>query len=200
MASRQRQIAGNFRKVKENEMDINFDDFQNPWNFYKLMFSNQKSVIEWLHENDLISKEKHCEKCDFPCKIEARKGKTDGFTWRCAQERGHEYGLRCNSFFEGANFTIQDGLQFIRAFLTTTTLLQASKESGLAYKSTALVWAAKIRKLFQFYVHETMSEIKFSGEIQIDESKFGKKRKYQRGSGSGVDIWIFGLIEVKSNR
>ena len=28
---------------------------------------------------------------------------------------------------------------------------------------------------------------------------FGKKRKYHRGSGSGVDLWIFGMIEPQNS-
>jgi len=36
---------------------------------------------------------------------------------------------------------------------------------------------------------------KFSGEIQIDESLFGRRTKYHRGDPRGLKVWISGLVE-----
>ena len=41
--------------------------------------------------------------------------------------------------------------------------------------------------------------MKFSNEVEIDESLFGRKIKYNRGKPCGQKIWIFGIIERKSN-
>ena len=39
-----------------------------------------------------------------------------------------------------------------------------------------------------------------SGEIEIDESLFGRRIKYNRGNPNpGMKIWIFGLVERASN-
>lgn len=42
--------------------------------------------------------------------------------------------------------------------------------------------------------------MKFSGTIQIDESLFGRRCKYHRGKDQGAKVWIFGMIEVDSNK
>ena len=50
--------------------------------------------------------------------------------------------------------------------------------------------------LKRYILQETLS-----GEIEIDESLFGRKVKYHRGNPHvGVKVWIFGMIERSSNR
>lgn len=54
--------------------------------------------------------------------------------------------------------------------------------------------------MFCQYVHRTYPTLVLEGEIEIDESLFGRKVKYNRGKPSGTRIWIFGLIERGSNQ
>jgi len=39
----------------------------------------------------------------------------------------------------------------------------------------------------------------FSGEIEIDESLFGRRIKHHRGNPTGLKIWVFGMVERSSN-
>ena len=96
----------------------------------------------------------------------------------------------------------QDILEFMRTFIEGQSLLRCSQYSGLSYKNTSVDWANFIRDLFRIYVFEQIieSQDKLSGIVEIDESLFGRKCKYQRGNRSGVKVWIFGLLERSTNR
>ena len=63
------------------------------------------------------------------------------------------------------------------------------------YRHTAVNWASYIGELFCQYVFDTYERITFDGEVEIDESIFGRKVKYHKGQPRGLRIWIFGLIE-----
>ncbi|XP_060084565.1 uncharacterized protein LOC132563829 [Ylistrum balloti] len=68
-------------------------------------------------------------------------------------------------------------------------------------KKTAVDLASFIRELFKEYVHLEYQNIKLEGIVEIDESLFGKKCKYNRGyRQSGVRVWIVGLVERASNK
>ena len=200
MASEKAKV-GNFRNVRNDIYDIDFIDFKNPWNFYGLFIKSEpKELLKWFMDRGLIRKDVLCDICGLKCNLSKRDRLTDGFTWRCPKHRNFETGLRKYSFFEGSNFTLHDIMQIIYSFLGHETMLQMSKDVGMNYKKTAGTWMSKIRILFRKYVMDHIFSEKFEGEIEIDESKFGRKRKYHRGHGSGIDIWIFGMVEKKSNR
>lgn len=65
--------------------------------------------------------------------------------------------------------------------------------------SSAVESAGFVREIFVENVVECLKNIKFSGEIEIDESPFGKKQKYRAGKKTN-QVWTFGLMERSSNR
>ena len=63
-----------------------------------------------------------------------------------------------------------------------------------------MILGKKIRKVFLEKVNQRLSSgFQLEGEVQIDESAFGQKVKYHRGEKKGTSVWIFGLVEKKSN-
>ena len=57
-------------------------------------------------------------------------------------------------------------------------------------------------KLYQgtiWSMYTSYETLKFKNEVEIDESLFGRKIKYNRGKPSGQKIWIFGIVERSSN-
>ena len=42
--------------------------------------------------------------------------------------------------------------------------------------------------------------IKFSGEVEVHENKFARKRKHHRGSGTGEDVYGVVMVERGSGR
>ncbi|CAG2257629.1 unnamed protein product [Mytilus edulis] len=45
-----------------------------------------------------------------------------------------------------------------------------------------------------------MFSMTFDGEVELDESLFGRKCKYHKGKDTGCKVWIFGIVERSTNR
>ena len=67
-------------------------------------------------------------------------------------------------------------------------------------KHTAVNWASYIRGIFCQYDFDTYNMMNSEGEVEIDESLFGRKVKYNKGQPRGHRIWIFGIAERASNK
>ena len=73
-------------------------------------------------------------------------------------------------------------------------------KSGMDYKRTSVDWANFVRDMCKKYVHDYInSGEKLAGNIELDESVFGRKVKYNRGNPRGQKIWIFGMIDRVAN-
>ena len=132
-------------------------------------------------------------------KLQKREKTADKFAFRC--KKNHEYTMRKYSFFEGSSYHIRDLVIFVKSYLEGHTLKQCALATSMDYKITAVHWASYIRELFieHVHVHRSYSEMKLSNEVEIYESLFGRKIKYNRGKPCGQKVWIFGIIEGKSN-
>ncbi len=195
-------MPGTYSKRRQSE-DLSlttFQDLENPWNFHGLFLQNTPLIIIWLRKNGLLLKTFRCPKCDKDCHSCLRSRNIDGLTFRCPVLR-HEYSIRKFSFFERSHFDFADIFQFIKCFLDGLTLKKCARFSGLDYKRTAVDWANFVRDLFQQWVEDHYPTVSFTGEVEIDESLFGRKCKYHRGNSSvSIKVWIFGVIERASNR
>ncbi|CAG2192718.1 unnamed protein product [Mytilus edulis] len=117
-----------------------------------------------------------------------------------AARRAMSMGCESILFLEGSSFNIRDIIVFIKYYLECHTLLQCSKSANMDYKNTSVYWASYIRELFCQYVSTIYDYTEFEGEVELDESLFGRKVKYHRGNPSGLRIWIFGIVERSTNR
>jgi len=175
---------GNFRNKMSDPTLSEFSDFENPWNFMGLMQSRDSIVHKWMRDRGLLLTQYICpdEKCHKICKITPRPKKADGETLRCGS---HEYAMRKNSFFEKSHFAFQDLLHFIKCYLEGDLLSTIAKKTGMCYNTTAVEWAKYMRRIFKEYIYENVHGIEnmtFSGIIEIDESLFGRKVKYNKGN------------------
>ena len=62
-------------------------------------------------------------------------------------------------------------------------------------KSTAFDWENFVWDPMVEFVYRIIMKTKFSGIIEIDESRFGRKIKYHSGRPLGRPVWVFGLVE-----
>ena len=63
---------------------------------------------------------------------------------------------------------------FMKSYLDKCTLLQCSKFSGIAYGSTGVDWGSFMRTISGTLCQDNKN-LKLHGEIEIDESLFGRR-------------------------
>ena len=61
------------------------------------------------------------------------------------------------------------------------------------HRNTAAYYFLRLREIIAYEL-EVESEAMFGGEIEVDESYFGGKRKGKRGRGAAGKVPVFGLL------
>jgi transposase len=94
-----------------------------------------------------------------------------------------EWSVRKDSILEDLKVPFSKFLLAVKLFVLEVPVNRAYKELGIAYNTTHKIYS-KIRELI--YRFSTRDERVLSGEIEMDESYFGGRRKGRRGRGSWV--------------
>jgi transposase len=84
-------------------------------------------------------------------------------------------------------------IELIKYFCAGVTARSAAELSGVN-RNTAILFFHKIRET----IHEEIEKHdapQLSGEIELDESYFGGRRKGKRGRGAGGKVPVFGLLK-----
>ena len=81
--------------------------------------------------------------------------------------------------------------RLIEHFIAGTTARTAAALVGVN-KSTSAYYFHRLRELIYEAVEH---DVPFSGEIEVDESYFGGRRKGKRGRGAAGKIPVFGLLK-----
>ena len=76
-------------------------------------------------------------------------------------------------------------------FELETSVRKASQQLGLAYNTTYGLYDL----IRQIILPLTKEKKRFKGEIEVDESYFGGRRKGKRGRGAANKIPVFGILE-----
>jgi len=191
--------CGSFQQRINEVNEIEFRDFVTPWNFFAVFPSEDSVVIKWLQECGLLVSCMYCTRCDnHDMRLQKRSSSVDGVSWRC--NHGHEISIRQNSFFEKSHISLRDIMLFVYEFLKHQTLWRTSQQTGFCYKSTAIDWSNFVRDLFRQYTKDVVFNWKFSGDVEVDESRCGRCSKNNMGARKGCRIWIVGIMERSSNR
>jgi transposase len=78
-------------------------------------------------------------------------------------------------------------------FVAGTTARCASSLVGIN-KTSAAYYFQRLREIIAYQLEQESQEV-FEGEIEVDESYFGGRRKGKRGRGAGGKIPVFGLLK-----
>jgi len=80
------------------------------------------------------------------------------------------------------------------------TLWKTSQQTSFCYKSTAIDWANFVRDIFCQYINDDVFNVKFNGDIEVDEPRFGRCSKNNMGTRKCWHVWIVGIVERKSKK
>ena len=197
-----RRKPGNFKNRKVGRSSIKFSDFSNPWNFYNVFLNEEEVGHQWCRDNGLLALSLPCntDSCDGQAVLRRRKGYVANESFRCNKNVSHERQTREYSLFEAAKIPTNDVMLFIKSYLEGNTLRQCATFAGISYGSSAVEWAVSVCDLFKDHFRRNVVHETLSGDIEIDESLFGRRVKYHRGNPNvGVKVWIFGMVERSSN-
>ena len=81
----------------------------------------------------------------------------------------------------------------IEHFVSGSTARCAASLVGVN-KSTAAYYFHRLREMILYYQEQKADEV-FGGEVELDESYFGGRRKGKRGRGSADKVPVFGLLK-----
>ena len=191
--------CGSFQWRTNKVNKIEFRDFVTPWNFFAVFLREDSIVIKWLQEGGLQVSRMYCTRCDnHDMRLWKRSSSVDGVSWRC--NHGHEISIRQNSFFEKSHISLRDIMLFVYEFLKHQTLWRTSQQIGFCYKSTAIDQSNFVRDLFRQYTKDVVFNWKFSGDVEVDESGFGRRSKNNMGARKGCRVWTVGIMERSSKR
>uniref|UniRef100_A0A914PMU4 ISXO2-like transposase domain-containing protein n=1 Tax=Panagrolaimus davidi TaxID=227884 RepID=A0A914PMU4_9BILA len=111
---------------------------------------------------------------------------------------GHRISVRTGTFFSKSKLQLSQILQLI--YYTVMQMPQNSiKEIGCHGTHTMVDWQNFVREVIKNYYYDKVEALGGPGEVvEIDESKFGR-RKYHKGH-LVEGIWIWGGIERSSGR
>jgi transposase len=83
--------------------------------------------------------------------------------------------------------------ELIKSFVGGTTARSAALLTGVN-RHTATLFFRKLREVIAQRLDEEAPEL-LGGEVEIDESYFGGRRKGKRGRGAGGKVPVFGLLK-----
>ena len=85
--------------------------------------------------------------------------------------------------------------RLIELFVAEVTARTASDLVNLN-RNTAILFYRKLRQIIHFHLEQEAQEC-FSGEVELDESYFGGRRKGKRGRGAAGKVVVFGILKRK---
>ncbi len=83
----------------------------------------------------------------------------------------------------------------VEYFVAGTTARCAAALVGVNQK-TAVYYFHRLREIISHHLEEDADAV-LSGEIEVDESYFGGRRKGKRGRGAAGKVPVFGLLKRK---
>ncbi len=87
----------------------------------------------------------------------------------------------------------KDQLKLLEYFILEVTARSAANILGIQPNSSVLFYH-KIRQIILWNVEQDSKEC-FAGEVELDESYFGGKRKGKRGRGAAGKMVVFGILK-----
>lgn len=163
--------------------------------------SDNDSTLKFLRSKQLLRNGKLCDHCDLWMSHVTDRSKVDQYIWRCKSCKTKS-GLRVDSYWESQKLSFSVLLSLLYLFSVGISGMQASRMlEGEAHSNTVYEWFNLYRDMMSRSLVENPIKLGGPGQIvEIDESKWGRKRKYNRGRVAQSEPWIFDMIERCTGR
>ena len=158
-----------------------------------------QTIFAFLVDRGLLAAKRDCT-CGNEMVLRERPNSEDGYHWecpvRCCRKRR---SIRAGSFFEDSKIPLEQWLFIIFLWSMNESSNTVSQLTGLSLR-TVITALQKLRDICSLKIMH--GDIKLGGRgktVEIDESMFGHKRKYNPGRIS-KGTWVFGMVERGTGR
>ena len=171
-------------------------------NVYEICKENEV-LRKFLNDNELLGDYSGiCNKC-FKGSVYLRQDKSfskDGLSWRCSNKQcGKKISIRQDSWFAKSHLSLSQIIKLTYYWVYRYPAEIVQHELKLGSDHTTTDWFNFAREVCSEILENDCEKIGGPGKtVEIDESKFGK-RKYHRGKRV-EGVWVFGGIERESRR
>ena len=193
-----RNLSILFRLATEDETR----DEKNSWIDVATLVNDRDTLLDHLKKSNLIANKMFCKKCETEMRWTQTKSTTDGFFWKCLKCKSSK-SIRNGSYFQKTKISIGNVYSItylwslgIQGFIIARMIPELRKETVYDFCNFARdICCQKMEEDPIMFGEEDCIEM----EVQIDESIFGKSRKYNRGKAFKQQ-WVFGISEAKSHK
>ena len=148
--------------------------------------SSEERSEEFLRSKGVLKTFRQCPFCGGSSIGKVRRNFLK--CYRCRKE----WSVRRESILEDLKVPFSKFLLAIKLFVLEVPVNRAYKELSMAYNTAYKVYS-KIRQAICLFVSKDDESL--SGEVEMDETYFGGRRKGKRGRGAKGKIPVFGILE-----
>ncbi|MEK6194321.1 MAG: IS1595 family transposase [Deltaproteobacteria bacterium] len=153
--------------------------------YYKVIYS-EKKARKYLTKRCRKNGRRFCPRCEHQKLYKLSSGKH-----RCSSCKYTFHDFSCRWINNGRLSCVQ-WLSLIKLFELELSVRKMAEQMNLAY-NTVYNAAQTIRSCIVAHASDTNDLMK--GEIELDESYFGGRRKGNRGRGAAGKVPVFGILE-----
>jgi hypothetical protein len=127
------------------------------------------------------------------------KDTTYGYRWQCifgqCPKRLTTKTIRAGSFFERSRLPLAKLVYLMHLWSDETTVKSAADTIGVSQKNIVQLYQY-MRDVCSTKLLSIPPDLGGPGVVQIDESLFNHKSKYQRGRWPDRETWVFGIADT----
>ena len=156
--------------------------------------SSVNETLKYFRENGLLKSSKFCLQCTRWMTHTKDESKVDKYIWRCPSCKKKSQ-IREDSFWFGQGLSLSSYL-YILFCSRRTSVQQNNVLGGEVNFNSFYTWYNLFRDVMSRSLLQAPIQLGGPGVIvEIDESKWRLKRKYNVGRVPHNGQWVFGLIE-----
>lgn len=163
------------------------------------LIQSYHTIFTFLVDRGLLAARRKCD-CGQYMVLRENANSEDGYYWECPVRHCRKRrSIRAGSIFEDSKVSLAKWLYIIFLWSIEESNKKVSLLSGISLR-TVITLLQKLRDICSLKIMD--GNIKLGGRgktIEIDESMFGNKRKYNRGRISR-GTWVFGMVERGSGK
>lgn len=169
----------------------------------ELMKKNEKEIIYWLFEINILPEKRICSKCVQPLKLCLAKRSKDLLAWRCSNSkclnRNIYISVRKDSFFENTHASLKEYMKAIYFWSKGTISANILKHVKIR-RSALLKLTNKLAEYVKKFFEKNIIRLGGPGVVvQIDETMLNHKIKAHRGRAPKKQTWALGIVDCSTN-